>query len=159
VILESSLRRWIWNSSYWPTSAHYYQIICSEYNRRFDTLIIPRTESRMPEPAEVDSTVCIQRFGQCRGNTVGLIGTRCNGRVRNAPQFSDTPHSAYDLLRDRSPLPSLTIIDAAARELLADGRKWSCWALAPRWRFASSRSILNLVGVRQMAQRVASSRA
>jgi len=105
------------------STAHYYEIICREYNQRFGQLNFPemtieslnlQTLVRLFEANDWDSVASVLLEALARLRTAG---------ADFAAILANTPHNAYELIRDESPLKIVTIMDATSAALVADGRK------------------------------------
>jgi aspartate racemase len=96
------------------STVHYYEIICREYNRRFGDLQFPELTL---ESLNLQSL--IHRFDSNDWSGVGEILLGAISRLQQAGAdfaaiLANTPHNAYDIIRDSSPLPIVTIMDATA---------------------------------------------
>ncbi len=105
------------------STAHYYEIICREYNREFGSLNFPEMTI---ESLNLQSLV--ERFEINDWKGVAAILLQALNRLKRAGAefaaiLANTPHNAYDLIRDESALPIVTIMDATAAALVGDNRK------------------------------------
>lgn len=105
------------------STVHYYEIICREFNRRFGGLQFPELTLE-----SLNLQNLIGRFDANDWNAVGDILLAAISQLQKAGAefaaiLANTPHNAYELIRDRSPLPIVTIMDATAAALLADQRR------------------------------------
>jgi aspartate racemase len=105
------------------STGHYYEIICREYNREFGQLNFPEMTI---ESLNLQSLV--EHFEANDWNSVAAILLQALDRLRRAGAefaaiLANTPHNAYELIRDESPLPIVTIMDATAAALVTDDRK------------------------------------
>jgi aspartate racemase len=105
------------------STAHYYTIICREFNRECGRLNFPEMTIE-----SLNLQTLVERFEVNDWNGVATILLQALNRLQRAgAQFAailaNTPHNAYELIRDESPLPIVTIMDATAAALLADERK------------------------------------
>ena len=105
------------------STVHYYTIICREYNHRFGELNFPELAI---ESLNLQKLVRLFAVDDWLGVAVILLEA-LNRLQRAGAEFAailaNTPHNAYELIRDESPLPIVTIMDATADALLVDGRK------------------------------------
>ena len=67
--------------------------------------------------------------------------------------LANTPHNAYELIRDESPLPIVTIMEATSAALVSDKRK-RVGLLGTRapWNMASFKSTSNCKALRQLCR-------
>jgi aspartate racemase len=105
------------------STAHYYEIICREYNRNFGRLNFPEMTIE-----SLNLQTLVERFDVNDWSGVASILLKALERLQGAgAQFAailaNTPHNAYELIRDQTPLPIVTIMDATAAELASDNRK------------------------------------
>ena len=105
------------------STVHYYEIICREYNRQFGQLQFPELTLE-----SLNLQNLIHRFDANDWNGVAAILLDAIARLQQAGAefaaiLANTPHNAYEMIRDRSPLPIVTIMDATAAAQLADQRQ------------------------------------
>jgi aspartate racemase len=105
------------------STAHYYQTICREYNREFGRLNFPEMTIE-----SLNLQTLVERFEVNDWGAVAAILLQALDRLQRAgAQFAailaNTPHNAYELIRDKTPLPMVTIMDATAAALVTDDRK------------------------------------
>jgi aspartate racemase len=105
------------------STAHYYEFICREYNREFGRLNFPEMTIE-----SLNLQTLVERFEINDWSEVAAILLRALNRLQQAGAefaaiLANTPHNAYELLRDESPLPIVTIMDATAGALVGDDRK------------------------------------
>ena len=105
------------------STAHYYEIICREYNRKFGGLNFPEMTIE-----SLNLQTLVERFNVNDWSGVAAILLQALERLqRSGAQFAailaNTPHNAYELIRDQTPLPIVTIMDATAAALVSDNRK------------------------------------
>ncbi|MBU3666614.1 MAG: amino acid racemase [Chthoniobacterales bacterium] len=105
------------------STVHYYQRICRSHNRKCGGLIFPEITIESLNLQEL-----VGLFGKNDWDGVAAILLSALHRLKSAGAgfaaiLANTPHNAYDLIRDTSPLEILTIMDATARRLARDGRK------------------------------------
>ncbi|MDZ8118248.1 aspartate/glutamate racemase family protein [Pontiella agarivorans] len=104
------------------STVHYYQILCREYNRRTGGLNFPEITLESLNLQEL-----VTRFEKNDWDGVATILLTALQRLEKAGAgfasiLANTPHNAYDRIRDKSPLPILTIMDATAAALKKDQR-------------------------------------
>lgn len=105
------------------STVHYYQILCREYNRELGGLNFPEITL---ESLNLQQLVTL--FEKNDWDGVAKILSAALNRLNNAGAefaaiLANTPHNAYDRIRATSPLEILTIMDATAAALQADGRR------------------------------------
>lgn len=105
------------------STVHYYEILCREYNRRFGGLNFPEMTIE-----SLNLQKLVQLFEKDDWDGVADILLNAVTRLKSAGAefaaiLANTPHNAYDKIRDRSPLEILTIMDATSAVLLRDGRR------------------------------------
>lgn len=105
------------------STVHYYEIICREYNRRAGKLNFPEMTVE-----SLNLQKLVERFEINDWSGVAAILLQALDRLRRADAdfaaiLANTPHNAYELIRDESPLPIVTIMDATAAALVGDDRK------------------------------------
>lgn len=104
------------------STAHYYQILCREYNQLHGRLNFPEMT--------IDSLnlqTLIQCFERNDWDAVAEILLTALDRLQRAGAdfaaiLANTPHNAYELIREKSPIPIVTIMGATAAALAADDR-------------------------------------
>ncbi len=105
------------------STVHYYQILCREYNRQAGGLNFPEISL---DSLNLQRLVTL--FEKNDWDGVAEILLAALHRLKQAGAdfaaiLANTPHNAYDRLRERSPLKILTIMDATAAALKRDQRK------------------------------------
>ncbi len=105
------------------STVHYYQKICRDHNRAAGGLSFPEIVL-----LSVNLQELIGLFGRNEWDKVSSMLLDSIQRLKNAGAdfaaiLANTPHNAYDLIKDRSPLPIVTIMDATCAPLVRDGRK------------------------------------
>ena len=105
------------------STVHYYEIICREYNRQAGELNFPEITIQ-----SLNLQKLIPHFEHNDWDKVAAIlldALHClkNADAEFAAILANTPHNAYDLIRDSSPLEILTIMDATSEALVHDARR------------------------------------
>lgn len=105
------------------STVHYYQILCREYNRERGGLNFPEITL---ESLNLQQLVTL--FAKDDWDGVAAILLTALQRLKQAGAefaaiLANTPHNAYDRIRDVSPLAILTIMDATTTALKRDGRR------------------------------------
>jgi aspartate racemase len=91
------------------STAHYYHILCREYNRQFGQLSFPEMTIE-----SLNLQTLVRCFEINDWDTVAKILLRAIERLQKAGAdfaaiLANTPHNAYELIRDERPLPIVTI--------------------------------------------------
>lgn len=99
------------------STVHYYQYLYRKYNERFGGLNFPALTLDT-----VNLQGMVDRFNANLWDEVGekLLRSLQNLKAAGcdfAAILANTPHNAYDLIRDKTPLPVLTIMEAAGKAL------------------------------------------
>jgi len=105
------------------STVHYYQRLCTEYNRIYGGLNFP--------PITLESLNLQILFDLFAKNDWDGVAEILLGALRRlkaagadfAAILANTPHNAYAQIRDTSPLQIVTIMDATAAALSRDGRR------------------------------------
>lgn len=105
------------------STVHYYQKLCRDYNQSFGELNFPEITIE-----SVNLQQLIRLFEKNDWDGVAATLLRALGRLKAAGAdfaaiLANTPHNAYDRLRDSSPLEIVTIMDATSRVLQRDQRR------------------------------------
>jgi aspartate racemase len=105
------------------STAHYYEIICRDYNRRAGELNFPDISL-----VSLNLQRLVNLFQRDDWNGVASILLDAIERLAKAGAefaaiLANTPHNAYELIRDKSPLPLVTIMEATTRALVREGRR------------------------------------
>lgn len=105
------------------STVHYYEILCREYNQRFGGLNFPEITLE-----SLNLQKLIAHFERNEWDQVGDILLDALQRLKNAGAefaaiLANTPHNAYEQIRDQSPLEILTIMDATSAALARDSRR------------------------------------
>ena len=105
------------------STVHYYEFLCREYNRRVGQLNFPEITLQ-----SLNLQRLISHFESNQWDQVGEILLDALQRLKHAGAefaaiLANTPHNAYEQIRDRSPLEILTIMDATSQALVRDERR------------------------------------
>ncbi len=105
------------------STVHYYQILCREYNREHGGLNFPEITL-----VSLNLQQLVTRFERNDWDGVAAILSTALHRLKKAGAefaaiLANTPHNAYDRLRETTPLEILTIMEATATALQRDGRR------------------------------------
>ena len=105
------------------STVHYYQILCREYNREQGGLNFPEITL---ESLNLQQLVTLFANNDWDGVAAILLTALQRLKLAGAEFaaiLANTPHNAYDRIRDASPLEILTIMDATTAALERDGRR------------------------------------
>jgi aspartate racemase len=105
------------------STVHYYEIICREYNRRAGGLNLPEISL---DSLNLQQLVRLFEVNDWEG--VASILLHALDRLHRAGAefaaiLANTPHNAYELIHDASPLRIVTIMDATSAALVRDQRR------------------------------------
>jgi len=105
------------------STIHYYEILCREYNDKFGELNFPEITIQ-----SLNLQKLVELFGKNDWDGVASILLDAIHRLKGAGAefaaiLANTPHNAYDKIRDQSPLEILTIMDATSAVLLSDEKR------------------------------------
>lgn len=105
------------------STVHYYEILCREYNRRIGELNFPEITLQ-----SINLQKLLPHFQRNEWDEVAAILLDALQRLKNAGAefaaiLANTPHNAYELIRDSTPLEILTIMDATSEALVRDRRR------------------------------------
>lgn len=105
------------------STVHYYQVLCRDYNRLQGGLNFPEITIE-----SVNLQRLIPLFERNDWDGVAAILLTALERLKAAGAdfaaiLANTPHNAYDRIRDTAPLEILTIMEATSQALEKDGRR------------------------------------
>ena len=105
------------------STVHYYQILCREYNRELGGLNFPEITL---ESLNLQQLVTLFEKNDWDGVAAILLTALQRLKLAGAEFaaiLANTPHNAYDRIREAAPLKILTIMDATTAALKRDGRR------------------------------------
>lgn len=105
------------------STVHYYAFLCREYNRRLGGLNFPEVTLQSLNLQPLLPLFEQNRWEQVAAILLDALHALQRAGAEFAAILANTPHNAYDLVRDRSPLDILTIMDATSAALARDGRR------------------------------------
>ena len=105
------------------STAHYYQIICREYNRQFGQLNFPEMTIDSLNLQTLVRCFEINDWDSVAKILLGAIERLQKAGADFAAILANTPHNSYELIRNETPLPVVTIMEATAAALVSDNRK------------------------------------
>jgi aspartate racemase len=105
------------------STVHYYEFICRQFNSRVGGLNFPEISLQSLNLQEL-----VNLFERNDWQGVATILLEALDRLhRSGAEFAailaNTPHNAYELIRDASPLTIVTIMDATSAALARDQRR------------------------------------
>jgi len=105
------------------STVHYYQYLCHHYNQKFGDLNFPKITLESQNLQQL-----VGFFEKNDWDGVAAILLEALHRLKDAGAdfaaiLANTPHNAYDRIRDSSPLKILTIMEATSQGLVRDQRK------------------------------------
>ncbi len=118
------------------STVHYYEFLCQECNRRFGELNFPEITLQSLHLQRL-----IPLFERYKWDGVAAILLDALHRLKSAGAefaaiLANTPHNAYEQIRDASPLEILTIMDARSEALARDDwRKFALLGTRPTMEF------------------------
>jgi len=105
------------------STVHYYELICRGYNRRADKLNFPKISLESLNLQELVSLFERDDWKGVAAILLDAIERLHRSRAEFAAILANTPHNAYELIRDASPLRIITIMDATIEALAGDKRR------------------------------------
>jgi aspartate racemase len=104
------------------STVHYYEIICREYNRRAGRLNFPQITIQSLNLQQLVSLFEANEWQGVAAILLDGIERLHRAGAEFAAILANTPHNAYDLIREASPLKIVTIMDATSAALAHDSR-------------------------------------
>lgn len=105
------------------STVHYYEIICREFNRRAGGLNFPQISIQSLNLQQLVSLFEVNDWNGVASILLDAIERLHRAGAEFAAILANTPHNAYELIREASSLPILTIMDATSAALVRDGRR------------------------------------
>jgi aspartate racemase len=105
------------------STVHYYEFLCREYNRRFGKLNFPEITLQSLNLQQLIPHFERNEWDQVAAILLDALHSLKNAGAEFAAILANTPHNAYGLIRDSTPLETLTIMDATSEALVCDGRR------------------------------------
>lgn len=99
------------------STIEYYQIICREFNKKFGGLHFPQVTIRSINLEELVVFFKRNQWDQVAAIIVNAIHDLEDAGVEIAVIAANTPHNAYDIIRQRSPIQVLSIMEATANSI------------------------------------------
>lgn len=105
------------------STVHYYELICRDFNRAAGGLNFPAITIQSLNMQQLVSLFQVNDWDGVAEILLDALGRLQRAGAEFAAILANTPHNAYDLVRDRSPLPIVTIMDATSAALVRDNRQ------------------------------------
>lgn len=105
------------------STIEYYRIICREFNKKAGKLNFPPITIRSLNLQELVGLFEKDRWDDVAGKIVSAIGDLEKAGAEFAAIAANTPHNAYDIIQQRSPLKVLGIMEATADAVRHAGLK------------------------------------
>ena len=96
------------------STAHYYQIICREYNSRAGGLNFPEISLQSLNLQQLVSLFEVNDWKGVARILLNALEQLHRAGAEFAAVLANTPHNAYELIKGASPLPIVTIMDATS---------------------------------------------
>ena len=105
------------------STIEYYKLICDEYNKRTGGWNFPQITIRSLNLQEIADLFMANRWDDMADVIVSAISDLQRAGADFAAIATNTPHNAYERIKECSPLEVLSIMDATAQEIQKDGVK------------------------------------
>lgn len=105
------------------STIEYYRIICSEYNKQFGGCRSPQLTLRSIDLQEISDLFSKWKWDDMADVIISAIKDLKQAGADFAALATNTPHIAFDRIRDNSPLELLSIMDATADEVEQDNKR------------------------------------
>jgi aspartate racemase len=105
------------------STVHYYEIICREYNRRAGGLNFPEISLQSLNLQQLVSLFQVNDWNGVAAILLEALEQLHRAGADFAAILANTPHNAYELIREASPLRIVTIMDASSAALAHDERR------------------------------------
>lgn len=103
------------------STSEYYKLICEEYNKITGGWNFPQITIRSLNLQEIADLFMADRWDDMADMIVSAISDLQRAGADFAAIATNTPHNAYERIREYSPLDVLSIMDATAQEIQKDG--------------------------------------
>ncbi|MEK6900001.1 MAG: amino acid racemase [Nanoarchaeota archaeon] len=103
------------------STVEYYKLICSEFNKKAGGLNFPEISLRSVNLQKVVDLFSANRWDEMAEVIISAIYDLQKSGAEFAAIATNTPHNAYDKIKNGSPLEVLSIMDATAKEIQRDG--------------------------------------
>jgi aspartate racemase len=105
------------------STVHYYEIICRQYNRRAGGLNFPEISLQSLNLQQLVSLFEVNDWDGVASILLEALERLQRAGAEFGAILANTPHNAYELIRDVSPLNIVTIMDATSAALARDRRR------------------------------------
>lgn len=99
------------------STVEYYQIICREFNKKFGGLHFPQMTIRSINLEELVGLFKKNQWNQVAKIIVNALHDLEDAGVEVAVIAANTPHNAYDIIQQRSPIKVLSIMEATTNSI------------------------------------------
>ncbi len=103
------------------STAEYYRVICSGFNARYGKLNFPQMTIRSLNLQEIADLFNNNQWDDVADKIVAAIYDLQRAGADFAAIATNTPHNAYERIKECSPLEVLSIMDATAQAITKDG--------------------------------------
>lgn len=103
------------------STVEYYKMICAEFNQKFDGLNFPEITIRSINLQEMLELFKANRWDKVSDKIVAAVSDLRNAGADFAAITANTPHNAYDRIREQSSLELVSIMDATAKAIKNTG--------------------------------------
>jgi aspartate racemase len=103
------------------STVEYYKLICEEYNSKTGGWNFPQITIRSVNLQEIADLFMADKWDDMADVIVSAISDLQRSGADFAAIATNTPHNAYERIREFSPLEVLSIMDATAQEIQKDG--------------------------------------
>jgi len=103
------------------STIEYYKLICEEYNKQIGGWNFPQITIRSLNLQEIADLFMADRWDEMADVIISAISDLQRAGADFTAIATNTPHNAYEKIREESPLEVLSIMDATAQEIQKDG--------------------------------------
>lgn len=103
------------------STIEYYKIICEGYNKVAGGWNFPQVTIRSINLQEIADLFTAGRWDSVADKIVDALYDLTMAGADFSAITSNTPHNAYEMIKERSPIEVLSIMDATAQEIQKDG--------------------------------------
>jgi aspartate racemase len=102
------------------STIEYYKLICEEYNKKIGEWNFPQVTIRSLNLQEIADLFMVDRWDDMADVIISAIDDLKNSGADFAAVATNTPHNAYERIKEYSSLEVLSIMDATAQEIQRD---------------------------------------
>jgi aspartate racemase len=99
------------------STVEYYRIICHRFNEKFSELNYPEMTIRSVNLQRIATLFKADKWEEMAEEIVKALHDLKNSGAEFAAIATNTPHSGFDFIKAKSPLPLLSIMDATAQKI------------------------------------------